>query len=329
MNPPDRALIYRVSRGGHVMGEFDIDRIVELLDSGEFMWTDLCWHQRMSGWVPLAQLRGEIAAAKAFPPVAAMPAPVASGRRRAQTPMPQVSSQVSSSNVAGWGWVAGGVAVGAVVGLLITHLFPNVVTVDRPVEKVVIKPVEVVRNVERRVEVPAALSKEQQEAIDYATEKQDALMREVGVGATAMIPVIDKKIKVFVSMDDVLKRAVSESTLKARVETVFRRNGFTVVDEKDSDNFANTIIVAEIFRADDATPDRIEGVIRLKVSQYYLASGAFVQKLAWFDVKSYENALRFGSDGYHRLPALFENFAVEAANDLSKAGKLPYRPQKK
>jgi hypothetical protein len=156
------------------MGEFDIDRIVELLDSGEFLWTDLCWTQGMSGWAPLTQLRGAVAAAKAFPPVAAMAVPVASGRRRAQPPMPQASpSQVTSSSVAGWGWIAGGVILGAVVGLLITYLFPNVVMVDRPVDRVVEKPVEVVRFVEKRVEVPAVLSSEQQNAITFYSRFYD------------------------------------------------------------------------------------------------------------------------------------------------------------
>ncbi len=312
------------------MGEFDIDRIVELLDSGELLWTDLCWTQRMSGWAPLTQLRGDVAAAKAFPQSAVIPAPAVSGRPRPRPSMPPASTpQASSAGHANWGWIVGGVTIGAIVGMLTTYLFPNVVVVDRPVEKIVEKPVEVVRTVERRVEVPSALTDEQRVAITNDNDRQDALLRDVGIGATAMIPVIDKKIKVFISMDSVLKSEVSESTLKARIESVFRRNGFTLVDSSDHANFANTLIFAEIFRADDKTTEIIEGVIRLKVSQYYMASGANVYKLAWFDVKCYELALRFGSNNYHRLPALFEDFAVEASNDLSKAGKLPYRARVK
>lgn len=215
--------------------------------------------------------------------------------------------------------------MGGITGLMITQFYPKVVFVDRPVERIVERPIEVVRTVEKRIEVPAALSKEQQDAMAQAAERQDALKRETGIGATAMIPVIAKKIKIFVNMDDNLKQSVSGSAIKARVEGAFRRNGFDVIEGSGEDNFANTLVFAEIFRADDKSSDRIEGVVRLKICQYYLASGAYVQKLAWFDVKTYENALRFPQSSFHKIPTIFEDFAVEAAIDLSKAGKLPYR----
>ena len=68
--------------------------------------------------------------------------------------------------------------VGALAGLMTTYFFPTIVVVDRPVEKIVEKPVEVVRTVEKVVdrpvevvrmvdkivEVPTALTPEQQEA---------------------------------------------------------------------------------------------------------------------------------------------------------------------
>ena len=308
------------------MGEFDIDRIVEFLDSGEFLWTDLCWSQGMAGWGPLSNLRAEVAAAKSFPPVAAMPVSVAPGRRRMQPPpAPLAATQATAPRFPGWAWIVGGVSLGGVVGLLVAQFYPNVVFVERPVERIVERPVEVVRVIEKRVEVPAALTKQQEEAIAQAAERQDALKRDVGIGATAMIPVIAKKVKIFVNMDDNLKQSVSQSAIKARVEGAFRRNGFVVVEGSGEENFANTLIFAEIFRADDKSSDRIEGVVRLKVSQYYLASGAFVQKLAWFDVKTYENALRFPESSFHKIPTIFEDFAVEATMDLTRAGKLPYR----
>jgi hypothetical protein len=312
-----------------MMGEFDIDRIVDLLDSGEFLWSDLYWHQGMSGWLALANLQPEIVASKSFPTVAAIPSPQVSGRRRMQTIPKAATHTTASSRTPGWWWILGGVLVGALVGLLCAHLFPKVVEVDRPVEKVVEKPVEVVRTIERRVDVPVSLTKEQQEAIDYVKERDDAYLREVGIGATAMVPVMEKKIKLFVEMDDVLKQSISEESIRARVEGAFRRNGFEVVDPKDKSVFCNTRLTAEIFRADDKSTTQIAGVIRLKVAQYYIASGANVQKLVWFDVKKYESALMFGSNNYYKLPAHFEDYAVQAANDLSKAGKLPYRKDAK
>jgi hypothetical protein len=327
MNPPDRTLVYRVSRNKHVMGEFDIDRIVELLDAGEFFWTDLCWTEGMGGWEPLSSLRSEIAAAKAFPAFTTA-APAAVGRRRMASPKAP-SPGATRPHVAGWSWIAAGVSLGALVGLLTAHLFPEVVQVDRPVdrivEKIVEKPVEVVRIVEKRVEVPARLTEEQQLAIDFAKEREDAYKREVGYGSTSMIPVLGKKVKIFVTMDPVLKRIITAETIRARVEAAFRRNGFEPVDPKDHSVFCNTLIEAEIFRADQESTVQIAGVIRLKVSQYFVAEGSDIVKVARFDVRLYENALRWGSNYFHELPARFEEYAVQACNDLAKAGKLPIR----
>ncbi len=324
MNPPDRSIVYRVSRNGHVMGEFDIDRIVELLDSGEFLWTDLCWTQGMSGWAPLTQLRGAVAAAKAFPPVAAMPVPVASGRRRVPPPMPQASpSQVTSSSVAGWGWIAGGVILGAVVGLLITYLFPNVVMVDRPVDRVVEKPVEVVRTVEKRVDVPAMLSAVQVEAIDFARARDDAIKREVGWAATAMVPVFDKKVRVVVR-SLVAEEAVSADAVRARVESVLRRNGFQVITESDNSEFASTILIASLQCADPKDTDQISGQLSLTVMQYVLVSGGGIQKRAWVTMNDYNYTLHYGSLNFHKIPERFDDFAIRASNDLMKAGQLPY-----
>ena len=332
MNPPNRSIIYRVSRNGHVMGEYDIDRIVELLDSGEFLWTDLCWAQGMAGWAPLSNLRAEVAAAKAFPAAAAMPTPVASGRRRMQAPAAQTAApQASASGVAGWMWIVGGVTLGALVGLLTTQLFPNTVLVDRPVEKVVEKvvervldrPVEVIRTVEKRVEVPALLTKDQVEAAEYLKQRNDAYLREVGSGSTALLPVLEKKLKVYVYLDDVLKRSISEGSVRARVEAVFRRNGFVILPE-DSKDFANTIINAGIYRADAESVTEISGTIGLTVYQYAIISGGGIQKLAWLSPVRYDNPLSFGSANFYMLPAKFEEYATQASNDLLKAGQLPY-----
>ena len=328
MNPPNRSIIYRVSRSGHVMGEYDIDRIVELLDSGEFLWTDLCWAQGMAGWTPLSNLRSEVAAVKAFPPVAAVPMPVASGRRRMQAPSTHMAvPQATAPSVSGWMWIVGGVTLGALVGLLTTHLFPNVVQVDRPVEKIVERivdrPVEVIRTVERRVDIPAVLTKEQIEATEYLKQRNDAYLREVGTGSTALLPVLEKKIKVYIYLDDVLKRSITEGSVRSRIETVFRRNGFVVLPT-DSKDFANTIINAGIFRADSESVSEISGSIGLTVYQYSIISGAGVQKLAWLVPIRYENPLHFGSDNFYKLPAKFEEYATQASNDLLKADQLPY-----
>ena len=306
------------------MGEFDIDRVVELLDSGEFLWTDLCWAQGMAGWVPLTGLRAEVAAAKAFPPVAAVPAPVASGRRRVP-PAPALVSPTPAmaSKPSGWAWVAGGVTLGALVGLLTTHLFPQVVLVDRPVEKIVDRPVEVIRTVEKRVEVPAALTAVQLEAIEFAKKKEDAFRREVGWEATSMVPVFDKKIRVIVS-SQADQGAVSIESIRARVESVLRRNGFVVVSESDPIQTPSTVMIASLLCADPKNEDQLSGHVGVEVKQYMFVAGGGIVKQAWVTVTDYGMAIQYGSLYFHQVPGLFDDLAVRASNDLLKAGELPY-----
>ncbi len=308
------------------MGEFDIDRIVDLLDSGEFLWTDLCWCQGMSGWTPLANLRSEVAAAKAFPPVAAMAAPMASGRRPRQ-PSPGASVPVpatkSSGGFAGWWWLVAGVSSGALIGLLTTHFFPTIVQVDRVVEKIVEKPVEVVRVVEKRVEVPAQLTPAQLQMSELIKAREDAFKRDVGWGATAMVPVVEKKVRVVVD-SQVKDTVVSSSAIRARVESVLRRNGFVIVPEGDKDVFAATMVVAELNCADANDADQVSGGVQLTVKQYCLIEGGSLQKLAWVTMSQYGMTIRYGSRNFYKIPALFDDFAVEVSNDLLKAGPLPY-----
>ncbi len=311
------------------MGEYDIDRIVELLDSGEFLWTDLCWMQGMSGWTPLTQLRGEVAAAKAFPPVVAMPVPLASGRRRAQPPVPHASPSPASSVFTGWAWIAGGVTLGAIIGLLITYLFPTIVHVDKPVERIVEKPVEVLRtvevikDVEKRVEVPASLTAAQAEAIDFARMRDDANKRESGWGSTSMIPVHDKKVRVAVE-SQAAPDAVSVEAIRARVESVFRRNGFQVIAETDATEFAGTLVLASLKCADPKDTSRISGRLSLSVIQNVLLSGGGIQKRAWVTMTDQGLTLQYGASSFHKIPELFDDLAVRASNDLMKAGQLPY-----
>jgi len=303
------------------MGEFDIDRIVELLDSGEFMWTDLCWHQGMSAWAPLTNLRSEVAAAKAFPPVAGSPSPVVSGRRR--SPPPAATPVSAASRSAGWWWVVAGASLGAIVGLLTAHLFPTIVQVDRPVEKIVDRPVEVVRTVEKRVDVPAQLTPAQLEAIDFAQKRDDAYKREIGWGTTAMVPVHDKKIRVFVeSQAD--PNAVSVDAIRARVESVFRRNGFKILAEDDRSDFASTFVIATLKCVDPKDENQISGSLGLSVKQYVFLAGVGIQKRAWVTMGDYGFTLQYGSNNYHKIPELYDDFAVRVANDLLKAGPLPY-----
>ena len=327
MNPPNRSLIYRVSRNGHVMGEYDIDRIVELLDSGEFLWTDLCWAQGMAGWAPLSALRSEVAAAKAFPPVAAMPAPVASGRRRMQAPTAQMAApQTSAPGVAGWVWIVGGVTLGALVGLLTTHLFPNVVTVDRPVEKIVEKPVEVIRTVEKRVETPASLTEQQAAAILFTKRLFDPNERKVGMSLFKL----SDRVKVVGGFEGEGAHRLSDRLILARVETAFRQQGFKVLT-KDSKEYPYTLVrVGGVFlenKYGDGTVVGVSGSYEMELLQPLICFSSYDQSgpdkcvIKVGNMKLYERGgtLNYGINNLNKVPDVSQRIAEEGANDLRKA----------
>ena len=151
MQPPDRNISYSVSCNGHHMGDFEIDRIVELLACGEFKETDLYFTEGMADWDVLSSLRKEVEAAKAFPPSKVNPAPPVAKRpkiktpplRKRQTPKQAARSQSQSGSASVSPVLFLAVVIGLLCGYLWTVCFPRerVVTVDRvravPVERVV------------------------------------------------------------------------------------------------------------------------------------------------------------------------------------------------
>jgi len=337
MNQPNRTLIYRVSRSGHVIGEYDIDRIVELLDSGEFLWTDLCWAQGMAGWAPLSALRAEIAAAKAFPPVVATPTPVASGRRRMQAPTAQTAApQVSASGIAGWMWIVGGVTLGALVGLLTANLFPKVVTVDRPVEKIVEKPVEVVRTiekpvevvrtVEKRVEMPASLSDEQRASFVLVDRMYDPSKRTVGVKLFKL----SNRVKVFYEVEGEGRGNLDSGAIVSRVESAFRGHGFTVIGRDSKETPYNVVKIGGLFlesRTNSGAVISISGSYRVTIAQPLLALNPFDDspvetraiKIGMVDLYSVRGAIDYGSNNFYKVPAVFATAAEDCAKELRKA----------
>ena len=345
MNPPNRSLIYRISRNGHVMGEYDIDRIVELLDSGEFLWTDLCWAQGMAAWAPLSNLRSEVAAVKAFPAAAAMPTPIAPGRRHMQAPSPQVATtQAAAPGFAGWIWIVGGVTLGVLVGLLTTHLFPNVVTVDRPVEKIVEKivdrpvevirtvekvvdrPVEVVRMVEKRVEVPAELTAQQSASILFAQRLFDPSQQKLGMSLFKL----SDKVKVVGGFEGEGAPRLSEGLVVARVETAFRRQGFKVLSADSKDYPFTLVRVGGVFlenKYGDGTVVGISGSYEIELLQPLIAFSAYDESgpdkcvIKVGNVKLYDRrgTLNYGVNNLYKIPEVFQRIAEESANDLRKA----------
>jgi hypothetical protein len=191
------------------------------------------------------------------------------------------------------------------------------------VEKIVDRPVEVVRTVERRVEVPAAFTASQREAIESAKNKEDALRREVGWGPTSVVPVIDKKIKVFVS-SQADRNAVSIESIRARVESILRRNGFHIVAETDNSQAPGTYLLVSLGCSNPMDNDQISGRISVEVKQYALVFGGGIQKQAWVTMCDYGRLIHYPSAYFHQIPGLFDDLAVLACNDMLKADVLPY-----
>jgi hypothetical protein len=344
MNHPDRTVIYRVSRNGHVMGEFDIDRIVELIDAGEFLWTDLYWEQGMSAWAPMTNLRSEVLAAKAFPPVPATPRPVSSGRRGLPPVGASVAAPASASGFSGWWWVAGALLVGVLSGLITTHFFPTIVEVDRPVEKIVErvvekvvekpvevvrtveKPVEVVRMVDKIVEVPAALTPLQSASITFSQRLFDPSQRKSGISLFKL----SNKVKVYEDFDGSGAHLVPTGVIVARVESIFRRQGFKVLS-KDSQDFPFTAVsVGGVFlenKWSDGSVVGVTGSYQLELYQPVISFNPYEdvgpekRLIMEGNVRMYERSgtLKYGNSNLYEIPTVYERLAEQGANDLRKA----------
>jgi hypothetical protein len=311
------------------MGEFDIDRIVDLLDSGEFLWTDLCWCQGMAGWAPLANLRSEVAAAKAFPPVAAMPAAVSSGRRpRQPVAGAPVAAPKSSAGSGGWWWIVAGVSLGALIGLLTTHFFPTVVQIDRPVdrvvEKIVEKPVEVVRVVEKRVDVPAALNSSQAEAILFHQRLQDMKSHKDG----PRLLKVSNSVKVFASFSGDGAYAVSSGLVTSRVESAFRRQGFKVLTrESEEAPYSVVRVRGNMLNTDISGTSIVSGSYEVSIQQFVTYFNPFNDmsdrlmpiKSEEVTLYEYSGAFIYGRTNFRSIPEVFEKAAEQAANALRKA----------
>ncbi len=340
MNPPDRTVIYRVSRNGHVMGEYDIDRVVELIDAGEFLWSDLYWGQGMSGWAPLTNLRAEVLAAKTFPPVAATPRPVSSGRRGIPPVGATAPTSVPASRVSGWWWLAGAVLLGILSGMITTHFFPTIVHVDRPVEKIVEKtvekpvevirtvekPVEVIKMVDKIVEVPAALTTEQREAITLMDRLHDPKKRTVGVGLFGL----SERVKIFYLVEGKGSGNLNSGAIVSRVESAFRGHGFTVIHKDSKEAPYSVVKIGGLFLEDtngNGVTLSVSGNYRITVAQPAIVMNPYDQagsasreiKIGLADLYSAGGSINYGANNFYRVPEVFARAAEDCAKELRKA----------
>lgn len=246
-----------------------------------------------------------------------------------------------------WGTIAalvGALIVGAAAGSM---LFPREHIVEKPievtvekrvevpvekivekqVERIVEKPVEVVRTVEKRVEVPAKLTKEQEVGAGILESIFIADRNQIGFGDKAVFPAKDKKIKIFVSGSDVAFRKLSKSEITARVESVFRRDGFTVVEA--GGEYCETVVHVDatlLLSNDDIT---LSGTIDVTIQHNAMAFAGGLWKRAGLSSCEYSQTISYGSSNFFKIPAIVESLAIQASNDLSKAGPTPERKSSK
>ncbi len=197
------------------------------------------------------------------------------------------------------------------------------VEVIKTVEKRVEIPVEVVRTVEKRVEVPAELSENQKASVSIVEAILDADKREVGIGPKAMYPPKDKVVKIGVILSADAKGRVSASAIQARIESIFRREGFTVLSEDGP--YSPTLVFANVNLLLTNDGRTLVGRLSVDVSQAGMFFHGALWKRAWLNVNDYGTVISYGASNFGSIPELFDNYAISAANDLIKAGPTPLR----
>jgi hypothetical protein len=221
-----------------------------------------------------------------------------------------------------------------------TYFFPKIVEVERrvevpvekrvevivekPVEKIIEKRVEV--PVTRIVEIPAKLTNEQTNFI--AEGKAVSLADFWDDNSPRCFGDRRKTVKVLVNMSDPAKSRIDGEAIKARVESIFRNNGFKITDS----NSYNTLIITsvDLVQIEIGTRETgVAGVLSVQASQLMTA------KLGWglespnatsnrykrlfAKTLSYERLVSVPADSYGTIPSKFENLAIAASNDLMKA----------
>lgn len=248
-------------------------------------------------------------------------------------------SRSSSRGIAAW-WLLVAASLAALVGVIAGKLFFSTTKlVEKPVEVIVEKkvevpveviktvekrievPVEVVKTVEKRVEVPAALTEGQKLAVAIVDQIVDAESRGLGIGPKSLFPAEGNSVKVYVSISDVAKPHISESEVRARVESVFRRDGFTVyaMDGPNSPTYVNVNI--DLLSINDGST--LCGTFDLEIEQRTLSFHGKTWKRVLTVGSEYGQVISYGRNNFYKIPSLIESLAVRASNDLSNAGILP------
>lgn len=252
MRPPDRSIIYRVSRDGHVMGDHDIDQIAKMLKWGEFFETDLYFAEGMSDWDELASLKKEVEAARAHPPGQAAPTAPVRSRPKVKAPPPRARLACKPGRQAhpvAASWSPAGLLPGLCLGLLCGYLW----TVFFPQEKTV--------TIERTREVPV----ERVIATDVGSAVTADDLRRLGLGAAVEAALVTERddhklfplaagspIEVRVEiMGSVAGGRLPAEKVRARVEQLLTARGLRVAPPAEAAETRLTVDVQLFGDADD------------------------------------------------------------------------------
>jgi hypothetical protein len=238
MKAPDRSIIYTVSKNGHVMGDFDIERLAQYIDWGELSFdSDHYNTDDIEDWRPLSDLKGEVAAAKANPPQAS--ATVVRKPRTKKAPPVKPKRQLVKPSLKAvpklrWGMpLSLGIIAGCVAAYVAAHFLMSFMDI-RPEDRIVVRTVD--RVVEKVVEVPGrnTFTPEAARLRDLGIKVESA--RELGNDEAAIFPFV-KSAPVYLKVSvvgGVIRGAITEARLRDRIESLLRSKGFHFSPDRNS-----------------------------------------------------------------------------------------------
>jgi hypothetical protein len=150
---------------------------------------------------------------------------------------------------------------------------------------------------------------------------------EIGFGPKAVFPAKDKKVKIFVFGEDAAFRKVSKSEVSARIESVFRRDGFTVVDSDGE--YCETVILVNVDLLASNDGITLAGPLTIDIQHYMMGFAGGIWKRSVLRSGHYSQVISFGSNHFYKISGIIEGLAVSASNDLAKAGPNPERKSSK
>ena len=275
------------------MGEFEIDRIAELLACGEFSELDFYYTVGMADWDTLASLKKEVEAARAFPPSKAYPPQPVAKRpkiktpppRKRQAPKPAGRTQSQSAPSGGLTTTFLPVIIGLVCGYLWTVFFPRekTVFVDRvravPLERVV--------------------------ATSVASTVTADDIRRLGLGAAVEAAHL------------VANGFAPEEKVKTRVEQLLVSRGFRVAASGEESE-TSLVLEIELF----GTTSDISGHIGATLSQMIQAGKERTWRRGSYPVwRRSKYFTKYNTDTLSLLPLLTDELTTEVATALQRSSQ--------